>query len=343
LGEIRALRSRTVEVRVRVDADLSCGDGQFVAIHNRARVVNLAGPDPRRRDNRARTSTDILCRTVEYAAKILCGTQQEPDDLLLTRGAYATTVNVHNPNDETVFFFKKLALSFPPEAQEAGRIHPIGIDQLDYDEALKTDCNDLRLNVFDGELPASYIEGFVVLQGVRSLDVVGVYTAAALDAQGNPSAQSGIHLETVTERRFEIEGADLEIRKSATAEGSPTIQLVRYTIEVTNHGPLDATNVVVEDSLDVAVGALVQIFEGSFSASHGGEWTLGPLTADSAELEAAIASLPANETATLEFALEVRVEPPVVEMRLVNTAQAASELSDPNPQNDSVRLETVLP
>ena len=47
----------------------------------------------------------------EYAAKIICGTQEEPDNLRLSRGIYATAINIHNPNDTNVVFLKKLALT----------------------------------------------------------------------------------------------------------------------------------------------------------------------------------------------------------------------------------------
>ena len=39
--------------------------------------------------------------------------QDEPANLRLARGLYATTINVHNPNQQTAVFKKKLALTFP--------------------------------------------------------------------------------------------------------------------------------------------------------------------------------------------------------------------------------------
>jgi hypothetical protein len=49
----------------------------------------------------------------EYAAKLVCGLHRDPRDRRLIRGAYATTINNHNPNDVEVEFVKKLALTFP--------------------------------------------------------------------------------------------------------------------------------------------------------------------------------------------------------------------------------------
>src|SRR4051794_13354742 len=40
----------------------------------------------------------------QYAAKIVCGLQKDPQAMILTRGFYATTVNIHNPNNSAVTF-----------------------------------------------------------------------------------------------------------------------------------------------------------------------------------------------------------------------------------------------
>src|SRR5690606_7820611 len=119
-----------------------------------------------------RTEVRVLCARFEYAAKFVCGRQVSRDDPRLARGHYRTTVNVHNPNDETVSFFKKLAVSFPPKDQRPGGVVPVGIDELAYDEALKADCDEAERLV--GE--AGYIEGYLLVQSPLSLDVDGVYT-----------------------------------------------------------------------------------------------------------------------------------------------------------------------
>ena len=110
----------------------------------------------------------------------------------LAGGFYATSINVHNPNDEKVYFFKKLALTYPPAEQKAGSVTPVGVDTLGYDEALKTACTDIERTLFDGGFPASYIEGFVIIQSPRSLDVTGVYTTT--------SVNTSIHVEQIRER-----------------------------------------------------------------------------------------------------------------------------------------------
>jgi hypothetical protein len=72
----------------------------------------------------------------EYVAKLVCGLQTEPADMRLTPGAYATTINIHNPNDHEVGFFKKLAFTFPPEEQQPGDVIDIGEHVLRPDGAL---------------------------------------------------------------------------------------------------------------------------------------------------------------------------------------------------------------
>jgi hypothetical protein len=136
----------------------------------------------------------------EYVAKLVCGLQRAPSDMRLTRGFYATTINIHNPNEGEVGFSKKLAFTFPPEEQTPGEVRDIGEHVLRPDEALAVDCTDIR-----GQLgfPRPYIEGFVVIQSRESLDVSAVYTSAALDASGRPTAQSGIDVEQIRERQKE--------------------------------------------------------------------------------------------------------------------------------------------
>jgi CARDB len=139
--------------------------------------------------------------TFEYAAKFICGIQREPEGTRLARGLYATTINVHNPNDKRARFFKKLALTYPPGAQKPGEVLRIGFDVLAPDQALAVDCEDIQRRLFPNGFPAPYIEGFIVIESPVSLDVTAVYTTAALDRAGRPEAHSSIDVEQVSERR----------------------------------------------------------------------------------------------------------------------------------------------
>jgi hypothetical protein len=58
----------------------------------------------------------------EYVAKLVCGLQRDPRDMRLTLGSYATTINIHNPNEGEVGFFKKLAFTFPLRNKNQARL-----------------------------------------------------------------------------------------------------------------------------------------------------------------------------------------------------------------------------
>lgn len=288
----------------------------------------------------ARLTPDVIANPrFEYTAKILCGVQGNPEDTRLAMGGYSTIVNIHNPHRETVEFHKKLALAYPPGGQRPGDIIPIAIDRLEYDEALAVDCPDLVDRL--GELPAEYIDGFIVIQSNHSLDVTTVYTTAALNEEGLPVHHSSIDVEQIAEREHPP-GADLEIRKRAEVTPSDTITLdVAYTLEVENHGPEDATNVVVTDLLEAEVGALVNI--SNLAVSHGGAWVVGPLAADSVALVGTIPLLPAGNIATLEFTARATMDIATLSLRLVDTAHVTSEPGDPDLSNNSVQLVTTVP
>ena len=133
-----------------------------------------------------------------YAAKIVCGDQRNSKELRLTKGRYATTINIHNPNDTPVTLFKKLSLTFPPKEQEPGMIIPIDRDILRPNEALKVDCVELERLLPDG---FPYIEGFVVIESDKSLNVTAVYTAANLEGFLSSSKVRSIDVEQIHERR----------------------------------------------------------------------------------------------------------------------------------------------
>jgi uncharacterized repeat protein (TIGR01451 family) len=137
----------------------------------------------------------------EYAAKLICGVQPEPEDMRLAQGFYATTINIHNPDENAFSFCKKLALTYPPGKQVPGEVFTIGSDTLKPDEALAVDCMDIEHRLFPKGLPTPYIEGFVVIQSPESLDIAAVYTTARVDKKGNVMAHSSVDVEQIRERR----------------------------------------------------------------------------------------------------------------------------------------------
>jgi uncharacterized repeat protein (TIGR01451 family) len=187
LGQLRVSEQRDLEVRLHMPVNLPCQPAdQFLAVDNHAHVLNVAGPDSNPQNNEASTSTQVLCVRYEYAAKFICGRQTDPQDLTLAPGQYATAINIHNPNDEKVHFFKKVALT--ERDQKPGRVLPVAVDGLLYDQALRLDCMDLRRRLALTNSNEALLEGFAIIQSPRSLDVTGVYTTSALRCEGSNRA-----------------------------------------------------------------------------------------------------------------------------------------------------------
>ena len=152
---------------------------------------------------RERASQPLVDNTIfEYAVKIICGKQEKPEGMRLTRGFYATTVNIHNPGND-VKFTKKLALSYPPGSQKPGAVTLIAEDELKFEEALETDCMDIKERLFPSGFPTPYIDGFVLIQSEESLDVTAVYTTASLNEEGRVVGHSSIDIEQVPGRQKE--------------------------------------------------------------------------------------------------------------------------------------------
>ncbi len=287
----------------------------------------------------------------EYAAKFVCGAQPDPADMRLARGFYATSINIHNPSCSEAVVFKKLALTIPPGSQKPGKVLPIATDVLKHDEAIAVDCMDVAERLFPKGLPASFIEGYLVIQSPQSLDVTALYSTATLDEKGQAADHSDMEVQRVPERILSVEtGADLAIEKEAQvthySTGGVRVALVQYTIRVTNRGPASATNVVVEETLDLSGGLLGEFSESEMSVSHGGHWTVESHERSEAELRAEIPSLPASETATLELVATAVISYPgendQSEEVLRNTATVSSVTDDPNEGNNSVSRDDEL-
>ncbi len=289
----------------------------------------------------------------EYAAKFVCGDQRNPEQLILTQGRYATTVNIHNPKPDTAAFSKKLALSIPPGMQQPGKILPIDTHELAYDEALAVDCEDIRTRLFPGGFPGGMIEGFLVLESAGPLDVYAVYTTAALPEDGAETIQhSSIDVERVPER---TRRADLAVNKSAfvlplfEVSDTLTYYLALYSITLSNAGPDTVGNISLRDELVIdQVNALAL----GFIAFEAIELPSGAVLTGQAlpslffsSFDVDLNELAAGETAVINFGalLLVNLSPeldPFVMLR--DTVSVTSTAADPNPDNDSFTLETVI-
>lgn len=291
----------------------------------------------------------------EYAAKMICGFQRgDPIDLRLGPGAYAASINIHNPNRDDVEFFVKLALATPPNEIAPGEILPIGSFRLAYDEALSVDCNNMTAELFDGTLPAPYIDGFLIVQAAASLDVTGVYSVSGIDEGGRPTIPSDVEIVSIAERvrlpdepedpPQEMDTADIEVMKRVSVDETSSNSTNRavYSVLVTNNGPNFVEDVQVRDELVMVAGTLVAVPAGEFATTHGTGWAVVSQNGDGVVLEAVIPTLASGEFARLDFAVIVRLDRTQQRTEMENTAEAEAALLDPVPDNNTDTLMTII-
>ena len=196
----------------------------------------------------------------EYAAKVLCGiVPPGAEETRIAPGLYTTSVNIHNPGVADVTFFKKLARAVPPGGQLTGGIFPIAEDTLRYDEALNSDCADLRARLFPDSDPRDFFEGFLVIQSPAPLDVTAVFSTAGVDRSGEVTGHSSIDVEVIP-ARDRAEGCDIELAKEASQPYPPyefgglTIAALRYDITLTHSCDTPLTGVQITDEIRTEVG-----------------------------------------------------------------------------------------
>ena len=128
-------------------------------------------------------------------------------------------------------------------------------------------------------------------------------------------------------------GADLEMSIYASPEPVVAGTNLTYTLQVRNHGPLDAENVTIGDSLPFGTTFV--------SASAPGGWTsTTPAVGANGTVTFVSSKLPANVTAT--FTVVAKLDLTVVhDSTLTATATASTSLTDPTPGNNSATTTTT--
>jgi len=248
------------------------------------------------------------CRDLpfEYAAKVVCGVQEESQAGPVARGSYATTINIHNPGAQPANFFKKMAFTRPPKDQSPGEVRPIAEDMLRYDEALAVDCPDLWRRLFSIDPPGRFFEGFVIIQSAASLDVTAVYTTAAVDENGRPTVHSSIDVERIEER---LPRQDLDVAKTADLLEFPIsdtllFHAVLYTITVSNEGEEPALDVAIDDELVLETADTVgisAILEAPIEVPPGVPAGVPINTPPSSSLDFDVGALAAGDQVTVRF------------------------------------------
>jgi len=282
----------------------------------------------------------------EYSAKIVCGAQTLQEEVRLAPGHYSTTVNIHNPGPGSARFFKKLALTYPPGEQKAGEVLPIGEHVLGYDEALQSDCPDLRRRLIPGGT-APLIEGFLVIQSDQSLDVTAVYTTAAIDGSGNPTTHTSVDIEQVKER---ARGSDLRVTKSVEPFPFPlndnfTLVLLLYTIDVDNGGPENALNLRIADEVTLEVAptgaGIVGVLDQPIILPPGGQILNITPPGLSVSFDLELGDLAVGDSLQVRFWALAYLYRANALVRNVATAEADGP--DLTPMNSTAKVEAVIP
>lgn len=107
----------------------------------------------------------------QYSVKFVCG--KSAGDVV-ARGRYFTAINVHNPTDKPIRFWKKFAIALPGE--KPGPVSEFFGAELGPNQALEIDCRD----IFEHTQSTAdrFLKGFAVIESDVELDVVAVYTTA---------------------------------------------------------------------------------------------------------------------------------------------------------------------
>jgi hypothetical protein len=305
-----------------------------------ARFVRLLPADP---------GGDAL---YEYTAKVVCGSQASNEEPRAAPGHYSTSINIHNPGPGPTRFFKKLALTYPPGDQRRGEVLPIGEHQLAYDEALQSDCRDLRRQLIPGG-DAPYFEGFLVVQSHASLDVTSVYSTAVAGADGEPTTHTSVDIEQIEERE---RGSDLRITKNVAKLTVPlndnwNVVYLLYGIRIDNTGPEAALGVRVDDEIRLHgltnLGAIV-VYDDPIQLPPGGQIvdiTYGDLifgllpTSVSFGLE--LGDLAAGDQLEAFFLAASLLYRTSAVVR--NTATASAEGGEPTPLNNTTQVDLPIP
>jgi hypothetical protein len=131
---------------------------------------------------------------LQYATKFICGVTPNSNPVA-ARGRYFTAINVHNPaRSAEATVFKKFTVGLP--AETVGSVSQYFEKRLGGDETMQVDCGDIAQHL--NQPSTAFLEGYAVIESVRELDVVAVYTAGT----GTGADVTSIHSERVQPRRM---------------------------------------------------------------------------------------------------------------------------------------------
>jgi hypothetical protein len=142
----------------------------------------------------------------QYAAKFTCGFVPLTAVDRVIQGQYATAVAIHNPQTKDVTLRKKIALVFPPGAQKPGQVSPFITEKLGPDQALEVACKEIPSEFFPGvTFPSTFVQGFLVIETTRSVDVTATYSAGPATTPPGPGPSAPVATTTLTVATVDVE------------------------------------------------------------------------------------------------------------------------------------------
>ncbi|MDU4597639.1 DUF7507 domain-containing protein [Clostridium sporogenes] len=182
------------------------------------------------------------------------------------------------------------------------------------------------LGSFDiGTLPAGQTRT-ILIRGTVSSSATGTITNTANITSSTPDPNLDNNESTTITEVNAL--ADISVIKTGTPNPIVTVEILTYTIDVTNAGPADAQNVILNDEISSNVIAP------EFSIDGGGTFNPWPIIY-------VIGTLPASETRTI--LIRGTVSPSATGV-ISNTASVISSTPDPNlDNNESTAMIEVNP
>jgi uncharacterized repeat protein (TIGR01451 family) len=309
-GNLDSGDTATVTIVVTVDED---NPGP---LHNSAQVFS-DNHDPNMIDNFATTTT-----TVGDSADLAVTKTDTPDPVNAgDEVTYEVTITNNGPSDATDV---ALLDTLPPEVTFVGATISNGAGTC---VLLIAPPNTVSCDL--GTLsPGSFVTVFIValVDPATPDGTVISNTATVSSATGDPVPGNN----TATELTTVLAEADVEILKDGSVDVTNPSPLVTYDIDVINHGPSDALNVVFVDTLPLTPKKVVYTFDTGNGACVYDE-TAHTVTCDLGTVEA-------GESIEILIYVEIRGSVGVIS----NVVNVTTDTFDPDLDNNTARKDLLI-
>jgi uncharacterized repeat protein (TIGR01451 family) len=316
LGDIPAGESRTFRIKVAVHSDVVANAEKPTKITNTASVVSGGAVDPDPTNNQA-VQVTIVEDLADLEVTKLC----KPDDLLPAGEVATCTIFVdnHGPSDARDVVVDNVILS-----DGEFSIANVQASQGSCDPPVPV-TGGQRLVCALGDLAAASSA-----EPGRATITYEVTATEPADINDVATARSDTpdpdHTNNQAQESFAVTGvADLSITKGDAPDPVVAGTSLTYTLEVTNHGPSTAHNVVITDNVPAGVSVDSVSATGASSCAAGAPGD--PFQPTTCKFDSLAPS--ASRTMTIEVTVAPRTTG-----RLHNDARVSSDTFDPDNSDD---------